>query len=240
MLTARLLASGESIEEMETELVETPFVQIPLNVQEDSLLGTIDLEASIEKGRTIFSPGLLAKCHRGILYVDEINLLDEEAANILLNVIADGYVTLEREGLSVQYPCRPLLVATYNPDEGELREHLLDRIAVSLSADTPLNIEERLQAVENVLGFSGGTKEQLSSEAADALQRAEEEEASLRETITAARKLLPEVSIDKDQLLYICEEATRGRLRGSTSRDIRNRSSENKCCIARTDYCLCR
>lgn len=214
ILKSDLLASGGSVEDLETELVETPFVTIPLNVMEDSLLGTVDLEASIEKGRTVFSPGLLAKCHRGILYVDEINLLDEEAANILLNIIADGYVTLEREGLSVQYPCRPLLIATYNPDEGELREHLLDRIAVSLSADTPLSIEERLQAVENVLGFSGGTKEQRSSEAADALKEAEEEEARLRDTISAARELLSDVSIDKEQILYLCEEATRAGCEG--------------------------
>ena len=213
-LNAKLLMSGDSIENLETELVNTPFVQIPINVQEDSLLGTVDLEASLEKGRPIFSPGLLAKCHRGILYVDEINLLDEEAANILLNVIADGYVTIERESISIQYPCRPLLIATYNPEEGELREHLLDRIAVELSADEELTIEERLEAVEHVLGFSGGTTDQASSKATNALQMAEEEEASLRETILSGRKLLPDVKIDKEQLLYLCEEATRAGCEG--------------------------
>lgn len=111
-LQHEMISSGLSFEEMEMELVPTPFVQIPLNVMEDSLLGTVDLEKSVQTGRSEFSPGLLAKAHRGILYVDEINLLDEEAANLLLNVIADGYVIVEREGLSVQYPCKPLLIAT--------------------------------------------------------------------------------------------------------------------------------
>lgn len=178
-LRERLLATGESVEDLETEFVETPFITVPLNVQEDSLLGTVELEASIEKGRTVFSPGILAKAHRGILYVDEVNLLDEEAANILLNVIADGYVQLEREGLSVRYPCKPLLIATFNPDEGELREHLLDRIGISVSADSFLDIDERLEAVENVLGFSGGTTDQLSPAAAKALLQAEKEEENL-------------------------------------------------------------
>lgn len=213
-LRERLLSNGESVKDLETEFVETPFITVPLNVQEDSLLGTVDLEASIDKGRTVFSPGLLAKAHRGILYVDEVNLLDEEAANILLNVIADGYVKLEREGLSVRYPCKPLLIATFNPDEGELREHLLDRIGVSVSADSFLDIDERLEAVENVLGFSGGTADQLSPAAAKALLQAGKVEESLRDQILKAQDLLPSVTISADQLLYLCEEATRAGCEG--------------------------
>lgn len=208
-LQSELQNMGKTLENMETEFVQTPFVQIPLNVMEDSLIGTVDLERSLEAGKTLFSPGLLAKAHRGILYVDEINLLDEEATNILLNVMADGYVTVEREGLSVRYPCRPLLIATFNPEEGELREHLLDRIAVSLSADVrPLTLEERVTAVENVLGFSGGTSDQFSSEADAALKRATLEEMQLQDAIAAAQTMLPLVEIESSQILYLCEEAT--------------------------------
>lgn len=204
ILQAELERTNTSLQDMGTERVSTPFVQIPLNAMEDSLLGTVDLEKSMETGTTVFSPGLLARAHRGILYVDEINLLEEEAANILLNVIADGYVSIEREGLSLQYPCKPLLIATYNPQEGELREHLLDRIGVALSSDmSPLTIERRVKGVENVLGYYGGEKEQTFD-----LRQVEEEERGLQERIATARELLQKVQIDHSQILYLCEEAT--------------------------------
>ncbi len=118
-LAQSLQSRSVKLNDLETELVRTPFVQIPLGVTEDSLIGTVDLERSLDAGTTIFSPGLLARAHRGILYVDEINLLDDEVADVLLKVLSDGYVAVEREGLSVRYPCRPLIIATYNPEEGE-------------------------------------------------------------------------------------------------------------------------
>jgi magnesium chelatase subunit D len=215
ILQQEIISGKSTLQSKETELVPTPFVQIPLNAMEDSLLGTVDLEKSIQTGKPEFSPGLLARAHRGILYVDEINLLDEEAANVLLNVIADGYVQIEREGLSLKYPCRPLLIATYNPQEGELREHLLDRIGVGLSADMhPLSVMDRVKGVENVLGFSGGTKQQLTDQAKTTLERVEEEERQLRAEISSARSILSDVIMDSAQTLYLCEEATRAGCEG--------------------------
>jgi len=181
---------------------------------EDSLVGAVDLENSLETGKPIFSPGLLAKAHRGILYIDDINLLDDEVIDILIKLMSDGCVNVEREGLSVSYPCRPLIVASYNPEEGELREHLHDRFAISLSADaTRLSTEERVTAVDNVIGFEGGTQ-QNSARAEENLRVVEVEEQALRTRVEMARMRLDKVLITTSQIQYLCEEATRAGCEG--------------------------
>lgn len=205
---------GIPLEERETEVITAPFVQVPLNVMEDRLIGSADLEESVKSGKTVFSPGLLAKAHRGVLYVDDFNLLDAEIANIILNVVTEGYVTVEREGLSLRYPCRPLLIATFNPDEGELRDHLLDRIAVSLSADAQkLDIGQRVEAVESVLGFSASGA-QKSEKAQLALERAIENEGDLKTAIVFAREYLKDLKLAPSQIQYLCEEAVRAGCQG--------------------------
>jgi len=213
-LKTELVNGGTPLAERETEVIDAPFVQIPLNVMEDRLIGSADLEESVKTGKTVFSPGLLAKAHRGVLYVDDINLLDTETANILLNVVTDGYVIVEREGISVRYPCRPLLIATFNPDEAELRDHLLDRIAVALSADAQvLSIDERLEAVTSVLNFSGGGK-QATDEATAALAEAEEQEENLKTAIVFAREYIKDLKLATTQMQYLCEEASRAGCQG--------------------------
>lgn len=205
---------GVSLSERETEVIPAPFVQVPLNVMEDRLIGSSDLEESVKTGKSVFSPGLLAKAHRGVLYVDDINLLDEETANILLNVVNDGYVLVEREGISLRYPCKPLLIATFNPDEGELRDHLLDRIAVSLSADAEkLELKERVEAVDSVLNFSPSGK-QGSADATMALEDAIANEEDLKTAIVFAREYLRDLKLAPSQLQYLCEEAIRAGCQG--------------------------
>ena len=205
---------GTPLEERETEVITAPFVQVPLNVMEDRLIGSADLEESVKSGKTVFSPGLLAKAHRGVLYVDDINLLDEETANILLNVVTEGKVVVEREGLSLTYPCRPLLIATFNPDEGELRDHLLDRIAVALSADAEkMDVKSRVEAVESVINFSPGGK-QATLEAEKALEEAIENEEDLKTAIVFAREFIRDVTIAPSQIQYLCEEAIRAGCQG--------------------------
>ena len=213
-LRTEITNGGTPLGERETEVIQAPFVQVPLNVMEDRLIGSSDLEESVKTGKAVFSPGLLAKAHRGVLYVDDINLLDEETANILLNVVNDGYVNVEREGISLRYPCRPLLIATFNPDEGELRDHLLDRIAVSLSADAqPLDIEGRVKAVQSVLNFASSGK-QGNAEADSALKEAIDNEDDLKTAIIFAREYIKDLKIAPSQLQYLCEEAIRAGCQG--------------------------
>jgi len=208
-LVAKLKAEGKNLEDLETEIIDCPFVQVPLNVLDDRLLGSVDVEKSVQQGKSVFEPGLLAKAHRGVLYVDDINLLDTELSNILLSVVSEGWVNVEREGISIRYPCRPLLIATFNPEENELRSHLLDRIAVSLSADAnPLSLEDRVEAVS---GFTQFTERTLSSEAK---QDVEDSEDALRTRILFAREELEETKISRKQIEYICNEASRAGVQG--------------------------
>ena len=209
-----LVNGGTPLDQRETEIIPCPFVQVPLNVMEDRLIGSADLEESVRSGKTVFSPGLLAKAHRGVLYVDDINLLDEDTANILLNVVTEGFVTVEREGISLRYPCRPLLIATFNPDEGELRDHLLDRISIALSADAEkLDISQRVSAVESVLDFSSSGA-QKSAKAEDALKEAIDNEDDLKTAIIFAREYIKDLKVAPSQIQYLCEEAIRAGCQG--------------------------
>eukprot|EP00522_Entomoneis_paludosa_P005796 CAMPEP_0172455048 /NCGR_PEP_ID=MMETSP1065-20121228/11852_1 /TAXON_ID=265537 /ORGANISM="Amphiprora paludosa, Strain CCMP125" /LENGTH=785 /DNA_ID=CAMNT_0013207493 /DNA_START=129 /DNA_END=2486 /DNA_ORIENTATION=- len=209
-----LESGGVPLAERETEVIPCPFVQVPLNVMEDRLIGSADLEESVKTGKTVFSPGLLAKAHRGVLYVDDINLLDEETANILLNVVNEGFVTVEREGISLRYPCKPLLIATFNPDEGELRDHLLDRISIALSADAEvLDISQRVEAVDSVINFSSSGK-QKTVEAETALKQAIDNEDDLKTAIIFAREYIKDLKVAPSQIQYLCEEAIRAGCQG--------------------------
>ncbi len=172
--------------------VPVPVVDLPLGATEDRVVGSLDLERALARGEKAFEPGLLARAHRGFLYIDEANLLEDHLVDLLLDVAASGENVVEREGLSIRHPARFVLVGTGNPEEGELRPQLLDRFGMSVEVKTPGDLPSRIEVVRR--------RDDFERDSAAFTATWAKEEAKLRKKIIAARERLPSVSVSNTTL----------------------------------------
>ena len=180
---------------IQTEFIKVPMVDLPLGSTEDRVCGTIDIEKALTAGVKSFEPGLLAKSNRGILYVDEINLLDDHLVDVLLDSAASGWNTVEREGISMRHPARFVLVGSGNPEEGELRPQLIDRFGMQAEVETEKDADLRVKIVEERTSFDKSPKLFIEKYA--------KKQQELRDRIVVARELLPEVKINRELRLKI-------------------------------------
>ena len=182
---------------VETEYIKIPMVNLPLGATEDRVCGTIDIEKALTDGIKAFEPGLLAKANRGLLYVDEVNLLDDHLVDILLDSAASGWNTVEREGISIRHPARFVLVGSGNPEEGELRPQLLDRFGMHAEIRTVKDPILRVKVVEERTSFDQTPEVWIEKYA--------EQQQELRERIISAQKLLNKVKLDYELRIKISE-----------------------------------
>ena len=209
------IQNGESIE---TELVKIPMVDLPLGATEDRVCGTIDIEKALTEGVKAFEPGLLAKANRGLLYVDEVNLLDDHLVDILLDSAASGWNTVEREGISIRHPARFVLVGSGNPEEGELRPQLLDRFGMHAEIRTVKDPILRVKVVEERTSFDQTPTVWI--------ENYEDKQQELRDRIVAAQKLLPNVELEYELRIKISEVCSQLDVDGLRGDIVTNRAAK--------------
>ena len=201
LMSETVKTAVENNESVDFEFMKVPMVDLPLGATEDRVCGTIDIEKALTEGVKAFEPGLLAKANRGILYVDEVNLLDDHLVDILLDSAASGWNTVEREGISIRHPARFVLVGSGNPEEGELRPQLLDRFGMQAEIRTVKDPTLRVKVVEERTSF-----DQTPMVWVD---KYEQQQQKLRDRIVSAQQLLPSVQIDYDLRIKISEVCSR-------------------------------
>jgi magnesium chelatase subunit I len=189
------LARLDGRRRLPAEQFRVPVVELPLAATEDRVCGTLDIERVVTEGVRAFEPGLLARANRGFLYIDEVNLLEDYLTDLLLDVAASGRNVVERDGISLSHPARFVLVGSGNPDEGELRPQLLDRFGLHARITTIMDVESRVEIVRR--------RDRFERDPASFRREIEPEQARLRERVSAARTLIPEVAAGDDLLATI-------------------------------------
>ena len=208
----------QNSQNIETEFIKIPMVDLPLGATEDRVCGTIDIEKALTEGIKAFEPGLLAKANRGILYVDEVNLLDDHLVDILLDSAASGWNTVEREGISIRHPARFVLVGSGNPEEGELRPQLLDRFGMHAEIRTVKDPKLRVKVVEERTSFD---------QTPDIwVENYEKQQQELRDKIVEAQNLLSSVELNYDLRLKISEVCSKLDVDGLRGDIVTNRAAK--------------
>ena len=174
-----------------------PMVDLPLSATEDRVVGTLDIEAALTKGKKSFEAGLLARAHGGFLYIDEVNLLEDHLVDLLLDVAVSGVNIVEREGLSVRHPAKFVLVGSGNPEEGDLRPQLLDRFGLYTQITTITEVKQRVAVVMLTESFRKDPQAFLA--------KWEGEQEKLRQKIARAKELLPNVKLPEPLLAKAVE-----------------------------------
>ena len=185
----------ESGEELPVKKRKISFVDLPVSATEDRVVGTLDIEKAIQSGERHFDPGVLANANRGILYVDEVNLLDDHVVDLLLDSAAMGINVVEREGISFSHPARFILIGTMNPEEGDLRPQLLDRFALSVEVRGIDNAQDRMEILERHIEYEADPEAFC-----EAWQL---EEQRLSDQIASAREIVDDVQYDRRDLYAI-------------------------------------
>jgi len=195
--------------EYETETIKIPMVELPLGATEDRVCGTINLKNFLSGGNSTFEPGLLARANRGILYVDEINLLEDHLVDVLLDSAASGWNTVERDGISIKHPASFILVGSGNPEEGELRPQLLDRFGMHAEIRTISEPHLRVRIVEERINFDVSPQTWF--------EKYEDEQNGIQNRISKAQNLLENVTLNSDfqlKISQVCSELEIEGLRG--------------------------
>ena len=182
---------------LKSQIQPVPVVDLPLGATEDRVVGSVDLERALVDGVQAFSPGLLAAAHRGFLYIDEVNLLEDHLVDLLLDVAASGRNVVEREGLSVRHPARFVLIGSGNPEEGDLRPQLLDRFGLHARIKTLHDIEQRVEVVRRRLAFENDASAFIAS--------FEKEQSALRKRLQKAINAKPKVTLPDAALMLAAQ-----------------------------------
>ena len=182
---------------LEKNSIKMKVVELPVSATEDRVVGTLDIEYAVKHGEKRFEPGILASANRNILYVDEINLLDDHVVDVLLDAAAMGINTVEREGVSYSHPARFVLVGTMNPEEGDIRPQLLDRFGLSVVVKGEHAPEQRVEVIKRRLAYEKNADEFIDLY--------EEQQNALAEKVLTAKQVLPDVKISDDLLSIVAE-----------------------------------